>query len=550
MSFNSTRIWNGLTVMPVGSDTTSELGDFQVLSSVNKVVFNNGSISSALVTEVGPATLSNKLLSDSSVSFVNLATPSKVLNFSLTGSTASTTLTIATNQSTTQSLSIPNVVSGDSFLTANATQTITNKSISGSANTITNISLTTAVTGTLPIANGGTGQITALAAFNALSPLTTLGDVLYGEASGSGTRLAGNTTTIREFLSSTGDGTISAAPLFTALATSDIPNLDFSKITTGVVPLVQGGTGTAAASANAAFNALSPMTTNGDIIYGASAGAATRLGIGSSNQVLTVIAGIPTWTASTGGASTLNITTTKTANYTAVANDYVKVDGTSSGFTVTLPTAIGIAGQSIIIDRVDMTLANVILVNTTASQTIGDNLLSSVHLYTKSEVWELVSTGSNWNIKNHSSKTGQQVYVLPIRATSINPTKATSPDTDRAIWRRDGSYCFIIWEYSQTNATGAGGGVGTYFYGLPTGITADNTNLQFNTTDSNPVVGSGSFGTTSPGSMNYGTATIYDINNIIVNASGNQAGSGFAALNNSVVRYGFSVCIPVSGWED
>ncbi|WP_168196420.1 tail fiber domain-containing protein [Bdellovibrio sp. NC01] len=39
------------------------------------------------------------------------------------------------------------------------------------------INLTSDVTGTLPIANGGTGATTALAAFNALSPLTTKGDI-------------------------------------------------------------------------------------------------------------------------------------------------------------------------------------------------------------------------------------------------------------------------------------------------------------------------------------------------------------------------------------
>ena len=38
-----------------------------------------------------------------------------------------------------------------------ATQTLTNKSISGASNTVTNVSLTTGVTGTLPVANGGTG---------------------------------------------------------------------------------------------------------------------------------------------------------------------------------------------------------------------------------------------------------------------------------------------------------------------------------------------------------------------------------------------------------
>ena len=44
--------------------------------------------------------------------------------------------------------------------------------------------------GTLAIANGGTGQTTASAAFNALSPITTTGDLIIGNGSNSATRLA------------------------------------------------------------------------------------------------------------------------------------------------------------------------------------------------------------------------------------------------------------------------------------------------------------------------------------------------------------------------
>lgn len=40
------------------------------------------------------------------------------------------------------------------------TQTLTNKTISGASNTISGVSLTTGVTGTLPVANGGTGATT------------------------------------------------------------------------------------------------------------------------------------------------------------------------------------------------------------------------------------------------------------------------------------------------------------------------------------------------------------------------------------------------------
>lgn len=77
-----------------------------------------------------------------------------------------------------------------------ASATLTNKTISGASNTITNVSLTTGVTGTLPLANGGTGQTSASTAINALVPsqtgnankvLTTDGSaVSWGAGGGSG----------------------------------------------------------------------------------------------------------------------------------------------------------------------------------------------------------------------------------------------------------------------------------------------------------------------------------------------------------------------------
>ena len=49
----------------------------------------------------------------------------------------------------------------DRAVTTDGVETLTNKTINGSNNTITNVSLTTAVTGTLPVANGGTGVTTS-----------------------------------------------------------------------------------------------------------------------------------------------------------------------------------------------------------------------------------------------------------------------------------------------------------------------------------------------------------------------------------------------------
>lgn len=74
------------------------------------------------------------------------------------------------------------------------------------------------------IAAGGTGQSTKAGAYDALSPMSALGDVPYGGTSGTGTRLAGNTTTTKKFLRQIGNGTVSAAPAWDTIVTSDLPS--------------------------------------------------------------------------------------------------------------------------------------------------------------------------------------------------------------------------------------------------------------------------------------------------------------------------------------
>ena len=60
----------------------------------------------------------------------------------------------------------------------------------GTAATAASTNLTSSVSGTLPIANGGTGATTKTSAFDALSPMTTSGDIIYGGLNGTGTRLS------------------------------------------------------------------------------------------------------------------------------------------------------------------------------------------------------------------------------------------------------------------------------------------------------------------------------------------------------------------------
>lgn len=194
--------------------------------------------------------------------------------------------------------------------TSTSVETLTNKSISGSTNTLTNISLTTAVTGTLPVSNGGTGQTSAASAFAALSPLTTAGDLLYENATPTDARLPIGTTGqlltvvagLPAWSSPATSGTVTSVAVSggsTGLTTSGGPITSSGTITlAGTLAIANGGTGQT--SAASAYNALSPMTTTGDIEYESGTNTASRLAIGTTGQVLTVAGGIPSWAASTG----------------------------------------------------------------------------------------------------------------------------------------------------------------------------------------------------------------------------------------------------------
>lgn len=67
-------------------------------------------------------------------------------------------------------------------------------------------------------------EIKSIEANAAINIFTTLGDTLYGGASGVESRLGGNTTTSKKFLTQTGDGSNSAAPAWAILVSGDIPN--------------------------------------------------------------------------------------------------------------------------------------------------------------------------------------------------------------------------------------------------------------------------------------------------------------------------------------
>jgi hypothetical protein len=91
--------------------------------------------------------------------------------------------------------------------------------------------------------------------------------------------------------------------------------------TTGQVLSVVGGVPAWATSddANAIQNAL--LTTTGDTIYASGASTPARLGIGSTGQVLTVAAGVPSWATPSAAGGGLDLIST--TSFSAVASQSV-----------------------------------------------------------------------------------------------------------------------------------------------------------------------------------------------------------------------------------
>lgn len=114
-------------------------------------------------------------------------------NFTITNSAPDQTVSLTGAGTTSITGTYPNftVTSNDQYVgtvtSVGGTGTVNGISLSGTVTssgsltlggTLSGVSLTTQVTGTLPIANGGTGQTTQTAAFDALSPATTKGDLI------------------------------------------------------------------------------------------------------------------------------------------------------------------------------------------------------------------------------------------------------------------------------------------------------------------------------------------------------------------------------------
>ncbi len=169
----------------------------------------------------------------------------------------------------------------------------------------------TTSTGVPSIAVAGTDYLAAVTPGTSGNILTSNGSAWVSSAPAAGTAstllnarlIYGNSfdgsANVTGIIASTFGGTGNGFTKFTgatgAEKTYTLPNADAVILTNQTaVAINQGGTG--ASNKTAAFDALSPMTSPGDIVYGVSGGSAARLAKGSENQILTISNGLPAWT--------------------------------------------------------------------------------------------------------------------------------------------------------------------------------------------------------------------------------------------------------------
>ena len=125
----------------------------------------------------------------------------------------------------TKTMSIPKATGTvDGYLAAADFITFGNKQNAITLTTTGNSGASTLVGATLNIPEY---TLAGLGGFS--NPMTSLGDIIYGNASGAALRRAGNITTTKMFLSQTGDGTTSAAPQWSTVTASDVGGVPTSR---------------------------------------------------------------------------------------------------------------------------------------------------------------------------------------------------------------------------------------------------------------------------------------------------------------------------------
>jgi hypothetical protein len=156
---------------------------------------------------------------------------------------------------------------------------------------------------------------------------------------------------------------------------------------------------------------LNPSTTLGDIEYRSStANTNTRLGIGSTGNVLTVAGGVPTWAAPAGGGKVLQVVQgTLTANFTNNTGT-----PTDTGLTVTITPSSA--------------TSKVLVHYYFGIQMLRSGANTDIYMFSELLQGATVVHQTQWGIQNFASSSGKQMddSVGAVHLASPATTSATT----------------------------------------------------------------------------------------------------------------------------
>lgn len=307
----------------------------------------------------------------------------------------------------------------------------------------------------------------------------------------------------------------------TAVPMTGAISMDSSGVTAyvGTVPLNKGGTGQT--SKSAAFDALSPMTTGGDLTYGGASGTGTRLPNGTAGQFLRSGGGTsaPSWATAPvrsldSGSVVIHTTTVLSSSGTIPDTaDTIYCNTTSGNVTLAFPATASQKGRRVKI--IKSAAANSCIIDPDGSEVVNangsSNATATLYLYMHSV--ELVTHGTgNWIVANSENdefsvrayNTTTQTVAYATWVTSVFNSESGGEDTHSAFDTSNGtltsrppSRCSAVATVSMASFGGIGtlavrfmvGGSNVRYKELIT--TATNTSWGTDLADSNLILPAG-----------------------------------------------------------